>query len=148
MSFGPTRSRPARSSLPRLRPGRGGSRPFPVSVEGNRTHLELGVTFSKSSPFFLFLDPPAVRRLPAKLYEYLRAGRPTFAIVPRGGAADQWLARTGAGMSVDSAVPTLWSPALKAFLESLDHYPPPSAEPFFRRPLTQRLARILDEGEK
>jgi glycosyltransferase involved in cell wall biosynthesis len=122
-----------------------GAWPFPVSVEGHRSHRELGVIFSKSSAFFLCLEPAAARQLPAKLYEYLLAGRPTFAIVPRGGAAAQWLARTGAGMSIDSATPAAWAPALRMFVESLDGYRPPSAEPFYRRALTERLARILDE---
>jgi hypothetical protein len=30
------------------------------------------------------------------------------------------------------------------FMESLEDYRPPSAEPFFRRALAERLARILD----
>jgi glycosyltransferase involved in cell wall biosynthesis len=122
-----------------------GTWPFPVSVEGHRTHRDLGDLFSKSSAFFLCLEPPAARQLPAKLYEYLRAGRPTFAIVPRDGAAAQWLARTGAGTSVDSAEPDRWAPALRDFIASLAAYRPPSAEPFFRRALAGRLARLLDE---
>jgi glycosyltransferase involved in cell wall biosynthesis len=125
-----------------------GSWPFPVSVEGHRSHRELGRIFSESSAFFLCLEPPAARQLPAKLYEYLRAGRPTFAIVPKGGAADQWLARSGAGRSVDSAAPAEWAPALRAFIDALPGYRPPSAEPFHRRALTQRLAALLDEVRK
>jgi len=122
-----------------------GEWPFPVSVEGHRTHRELGAVFSKSSAFFLCLEPPAARQLPAKLYEYLRAGRPTFAIVPRGGAAAQWLARAGAGMSIDASAPDAWSPALKMFVESLEAYRAPSAEPYFRRALAGRLAGLLDQ---
>lgn len=122
-----------------------GTWPFPVSIEGHRTHRELGAVFSKSSAFFLCLEPPAARQLPAKLYEYLRAGRPTFAIVPPDGAAARWLARTGAGSAVDSAAPAEWAPALRRFVEALAAYRPPSPEPFFRRTLTRRLATILDE---
>jgi hypothetical protein len=125
-----------------------GTWPFPVTVEGHRAHRELGEPFSKSSAFFLCLEPPAARQLPAKLYEYLRAGRPTFAIAPRGGAVDRWLAETGAGTAVDSATPDAWTPALKGFLESLGRYAPPAAEPYFRRSITGRLARILDEVKK
>ena len=121
-----------------------GAWPFPVTVEGHRTHRELGEVFSKSSAFFLCLEPPAARQLPAKLYEYLRAGRPTFAIVPAGGAAAQWLSRTGAGISVDPSTPDAWSPALRKFVDSLESYRPPSAESFFRRALTSRLAKLLD----
>lgn len=121
-----------------------GTWPFPVSVEGHRTHRELGALFSASSAFFLCLEPPAARQLPAKLYEYLRAGRPTFAIVPKDGAVDRWLVRTGAGMSVDSGTPADWAPALRTFVDGLAGYRPPPAEPFFRRALTERLARLLD----
>jgi glycosyltransferase involved in cell wall biosynthesis len=125
-----------------------GTWPFPVSVEGHRTHRELGEIFSKSSAFFLCLEPPAARQLPAKLYEYLRSGRPTFAIVPRDGAAAQWLSRTKAGEWADSSAPDRWAPALRGFVESLAAYRPPSAEPFHRRALTGRMARLLDEVKK
>lgn len=125
-----------------------GAWPFPISVEGHRTHRELGAIFSRSSALFLCLEPPAARQLPAKLYEYLRTGRPTFAIVPRGGAADLWIRRTGAGVSVDAAAPDSWAPALRTFVESLGGYQPPSAAPFSRRLLTGRLAEILDEVKR
>ncbi|MBV8881467.1 MAG: glycosyltransferase, partial [Planctomycetaceae bacterium] len=39
----------------------GGSWPFKLSVEGHRTHQELGGVFSESSAFFLCLEPPAAR---------------------------------------------------------------------------------------
>ncbi|MBI3856856.1 MAG: glycosyltransferase [Planctomycetes bacterium] len=122
-----------------------GAWPFKVTVEGHRTHRDLGAIFSPSSAFFLCLEPPAARQIPAKLYEYLCAGRPTFAIAPKGGAVDQWLARTGAGVCADSAAPASWGPALQAFMGSLEGYRAPSAEPFHRRALTERLARFFDE---
>ena len=122
-----------------------GTWPFAVSVEGHRTHRELGEIFSRSSAFFLCLEPPAARQLPAKLYEYLRAGRPTFAIVPGDGAAAQWLSRTGAGAWVDSSTPERWGSALKSFVESLAGYRAPSAEPFYRRVLAGQMARVLEE---
>jgi glycosyltransferase involved in cell wall biosynthesis len=125
-----------------------GTWPFAVSVEGHRSHRELGAIFSKSSAFFLCLEAPAARQLPAKLYEYLRAGRPTFAIVPFGGAAAQWLDRTGAGTWVDSSSPQAWSPALKTFIDALGTYRAPSAEPFYRRSLSARLATLLDGVRK
>ncbi|MBV8879215.1 MAG: hypothetical protein JO332_04575, partial [Planctomycetaceae bacterium] len=83
-------------------------------------------------------------QLPAKLYEYLRAGRPTFGIVPRDGAADRWIREHRSGVSVDSAAPDRWAPELRGFLDSLADYRAPSAEPFYRRTLTGRLAAILD----
>jgi len=87
---------------------------------------------------------PGRRQLPAKLYEYLRAGRPTFGIVPRGGAADRWIRDHGSGVSVDSATPDAWTPALCAFLDSLSAYKAPPADAFHRRALTARLAALLD----
>lgn len=122
-----------------------GDWPFKVRVEGHRSHRELGAVFSESSAFFLCLEPPAARQLPAKLYEYLRAGRPTFAIVPRDGAADRWIRSTGSGTSVDSAAPPTWAPALRDFLDSLGSYRAPSFDPYLRRTLTGRLAGLLDE---
>ncbi len=121
-----------------------GSWPFPVSVRGHVDHRELGRIFSESSAFFLCLEPPAARQLPAKLYEYLRAGRPTFAICPRGGAAERWLAATGAGASVPSEEPGRWSEALRGFIGGLETFHPPAGEAFHRRTLTRRLAAILD----
>src|SRR5262249_5769715 len=119
--------------------------PIPVRNEGHLSHRDLGKVFSESSAFFLCLEPAAARQLPAKLYEYLRAGRPTFGIVPKGGAADRWIREHGSGVSVDSAAPEFWAPALKSFLDSLGSYRAPSAESFHRRALTGKLAALLDE---
>jgi glycosyltransferase involved in cell wall biosynthesis len=129
----------------RFRQFTSGRRPFPVTVEGHLPHRDLGSLFSRSSAFFLCLEPPAARQLPAKLYEYLRAGRPTFAIVPRGGAVEQWLAKTGAGTAVAAEDPEKWAAALREFVEKLSAFQPPSVDPFHRRALTARLAAILDE---
>lgn len=125
-----------------------GKWPFKVTSEGHLSHRELGAVFSASSAFFLCLEPPAARQLPAKLYEYLRAGRPTFAIVPKDGAADRWLRGTPAGVAVDSGTPDVWTPALKKFLDEIEGYRPPSSEPYHRRALTGRLAAILDGVRK
>ena len=121
-----------------------GKEDVPVTVEGHLGQRELGGVFSRSSAFFLCLEPPAARQLPAKLYEYFRAGRPTFAIVPKDGAADRWIREHGAGVSVDSATPDQWTPALQRFLDGLAGYRAPSAEAFHRRSLTGRLAALLD----
>lgn len=123
---------------------RAGDWPFPVTARGHLPHRELGREFSESSAFFLCLEAPAARQLPAKLYEYLRAGRPTFAIVPRGGAVEQWLARTGAGTAVPAEEPARWSPALERFIADLPGYRAPDPGPFHRRLLTARLAALLD----
>jgi hypothetical protein len=123
-----------------------GSWPFPVTVTGHVEHRDLGRVFSGSSAFFLCLDTPAARQLPAKLYEYLRAGRPTFAIVPEGGIVASWLASTGSGVAVPVEKPDLWAPALQQFIQGLDRYQAPAGEAFHRRALTGRLAAILDSA--
>jgi hypothetical protein len=119
--------------------------PFPVTIQTHVTHSELGNVFGSSSAFFLCLNSPAARQLPAKLYEYLRTGRPTFAIAPKGGIVESWLASTGAGISVPVEQPELWTPALLQFISTLDRYQPPAGEQYERRLLTRSLAMILDE---
>jgi glycosyltransferase involved in cell wall biosynthesis len=121
-----------------------GAWPFPVTVRGHVPHSDLGRVFSESSALFLCLEPPAARQLPAKLYEYLRSGRPTFAIVPRGGAVQAWLGATGSGVSTPVEEPARWGPALREFIGTIDHYRAPARGEFHRRALTGRLAAILD----
>ncbi len=125
-----------------------GNWPFPVTGQGHLSHRELGGVFSASSAFFLCLEPSAARQLPAKLYEYLRSGRPTFGIVPKDGAADRWMREAGAGTTVDSASPETWAPALQRFLDGLEAWRAPSAEPYYRRALAGKLAAILDGVKK
>jgi glycosyltransferase involved in cell wall biosynthesis len=125
-----------------------GAWPFPVSVRGNLPHRHLGRTLSEASAFFLCLEPPAARQLPAKLYEYLRAGRPTFAIAPRGGAVDRWLAERKAGVCADAAAPTSWAPALRAFIDALPAYRPVPAPDLERSAQALRLGALLDEAAR
>jgi glycosyltransferase involved in cell wall biosynthesis len=124
---------------------RPGAWPFPVSVRGHAAHRDLGRAFSEASAFFLCLEPPAARQLPAKLYEYLRAGRPTFAIAARGGAVDRWLAERGAGVCADASAPATWAPALRSFVDGLAGYRPREAPDLERRAQARRLALLLDE---
>jgi glycosyltransferase involved in cell wall biosynthesis len=121
-----------------------GDWPFPVTVRGHVPHRDLGKVLSEADACFLCLESPAARQLPAKLYEYLGAGRPTFAIVPRGGAAEDWIRRTGAGAAVPVEEPGRWGPALEAFIASLDRYRPPPSEAFHRRSQARQLAALLD----
>jgi len=89
-----------------------------VSAEGHRTHRELGGVFSGSSAFFLCLEPPAARQLPAKLYEYLRCGTADLRHrAPRGrrGPLDPG-PRVGGFRGLRDA--GRWTPALCAFLDS------------------------------
>ncbi len=125
-----------------------GAWPFPVSVRGHAPQRDLGRTFSEASAFFLCLEPAAARQLPAKLYEYLRAGRPTFAIAARGGAVDRWLAERGAGSCADAAAPTTWGPALRDFVDRLPGYRPREAPDLQRREQAGRLASLFDEAAR
>lgn len=125
-----------------------GAWPFPVRVEGHVPHRELGSVLSESAAFFLCLEPPAARQLPAKMYEYLRAGRPVFAIAPRGGAVEQWLSATGAGVCVPSEEPERAPAALRDFIERLDRFCAVDGRRFQRRDLAARLASFLDEVHK
>ncbi|HYE99513.1 MAG TPA: glycosyltransferase [Planctomycetota bacterium] len=125
---------------------RAGAWPFPVSVRGHLPHRELARVYSESDAFFLCLASPAARQLPAKLYEYLGAGRPTFALVPPGGAADRFLRERGSGTSVDVDDPSAWGPALRRFVGTLDDYRPPSAPDLERSALAKKLAAVLDSA--
>lgn len=123
---------------------RAGTWPFPVSVRGHVPHHALGRVYAEADAFFLCLAAPAARQLPAKLYEYLQAGRPTFALVPRGGAADRFVRERACGTSVDVEDPAAWGPSLRRFVDGLDGYRPPSAPDLERRALAQKLASVLD----
>ncbi len=127
---------------------RPGAWPFPVSVRGHGPQRDLGRVFSEASAFFLCLEPPAARQLPAKLYEYLRAGRPTFAIAARGGAVDRWLAERGAGVCADAAAPATWAAALRDFVDGLPAYRAREAADLQRRAQAGRLAALLDEAAR
>jgi glycosyltransferase involved in cell wall biosynthesis len=120
--------------------------PFPVAVQGHVRHRELARAFRGTSAFFLCLETPAARQLPAKLYEYLGAGRPTFAIVPRGGAVERWIRETGAGRAVPFEEPSNWTPALERFIEEIPDFRAPDGSAFHRRFLAGKLAGLLDRA--
>ncbi len=122
-----------------------GTWPFPVRVERHLPHGDLGAVLSASAACFLCLEAPAARQLPAKLYEYLGAGRPVFGIVPRGGAADRWIRGAGAGTSVPSEEREAWPAALRDFIAALPAWKAPASASFQRRAQAAQLARVLDE---
>ena len=122
-----------------------GTWPFPVRVERHLPHRELGGVLSASAACFLCLETPAARQLPAKLYEYLGAGRPVFGIVPRGGAADRWIGGAGAGTAAAFEDRGAWVPALQAFVAGLSAWKAPDATAFHRRTQAARLSRVFDE---
>ncbi len=87
--------------------------------------------------------------LPGKIFEYLRAGRPILAVVPRGGAADRLVRDSGAGIVADPGDPDAVSAAIGELLDRTAGRPPESADPsryaaFERRSLARRLSEVLD----
>jgi glycosyltransferase involved in cell wall biosynthesis len=127
---------------------RTGTWPFPVSVEGHVPHGELAGRLAAASAGFLCLEAGAARQLPAKLYEYLGAGRPVFGIVPRNGAADRWIREHRAGSTADVAEPSSWTPALSGFIRGLPEWRAPDASAFHRRAQAGRLATLLEEAKR
>lgn len=90
------------------------------------------------------------RQVPAKVYEYLRAGRPIIALTDPAGDTGQLLAALGlppgvpleSAAAIESAFPALIA-ALKT--ESLAVADPGLLGAYSRRALTGRLATLLDE---
>ena len=84
--------------------------------------------------------------LPGKAFEFLRAGRPILAVVPRGGAAARFVRETGAGIAVDPANPGEIAEGLARLLgEGVDPCTSCLApERFERRFLAAELARLFD----
>jgi hypothetical protein len=98
----------------------------------------------------LYQGPTADMQIPAKLYEYIRVGRPIFAMVSSGGETDRLLARLGIG----TTAPVDDVETIKArFLEFL-HLVETGSAPvmteretmrFERRNITGELAAVLSE---
>lgn len=78
-----------------------------VKLERDLPHAEMLRRFGETDYFFLGLESAAARQLPAKLYEYLAARRPTLAVVPPDGAAAALLAETGGGAVTADPGPTI-----------------------------------------
>ncbi len=89
--------------------------------------------------------------VPAKLYEYLRLGRPVLALV-WAGAVSELLAAVGGGRALDPAdVPRLAAEIVRLYRAwqagSLDREgaEPAAVRRFERRESTRRLAEVFDE---
>jgi glycosyltransferase involved in cell wall biosynthesis len=92
-----------------------------------------------------FTSNPAV---PAKLYEYLRAGRPIVGLVDGEGETAATLRNAGIVSTADIADPVAIEGALRQWLSSTGipyAAKSGSVEQFSRATLTQRLAGLLDE---
>jgi glycosyltransferase involved in cell wall biosynthesis len=113
-----------------------------------RTHRD-AVAAMLSARVLLLLEQDSDRGrlvLPGKAFEYLRAGSPILAVVPRGGAAARLVRETGAGIAVDPSSPTEIAEALARLLDG-DAWSCPSvasAARYERRVLTAELAALFD----
>jgi glycosyltransferase involved in cell wall biosynthesis len=113
-----------------------------------RTHRD-AVAAMLSARVLLLLEQDSDRGrlvLPGKAFEYLRAGRPILAVVPRGGAAARFVRETGAGLAVDPSRPAEIADALARLLAagwaaSASPVPPARYE---RRVLAAELAALFD----
>ncbi len=113
-----------------------------------RTHHD-AVAAMLSARVLLLLEQDSDRGrlvLPGKAFEYLRAGRPILAVVPRGGAAARFVRETNAGIAVDPSSPTEIAEALARLLdgEADPRRTVVSAARYERRILTAELARLFD----
>jgi glycosyltransferase involved in cell wall biosynthesis len=113
-----------------------------------RTHRD-AVTAMLSARVLLLLEQDSDRGrlvLPGKAFEYLRAGRPILAVVPRDGAAARFVRETGAGIAVDPSSPAEIAEGLARLLDGVAGSCPTaaSAARYERRALTAELARIFD----
>lgn len=88
--------------------------------------------------------------VPAKLYEYLYAGRPIFALLDRGGETDNVLRSLGVDSRADITNAQEIAEALRLFVAQLraGKVPMPSPEqvaPYSRRRQARRLSGVLEE---
>jgi glycosyltransferase involved in cell wall biosynthesis len=89
-------------------------------------------------------------QVPAKLYEYLRAGRPILALTDAAGDSAQTLAAAGTGVVAPLDSPTAIEAALLRFLEEIRHdswrRPPVGVVARYSRAAqSARLAQLLDK---
>jgi glycosyltransferase involved in cell wall biosynthesis len=113
-----------------------------------RTHGD-AVAAMLSARVLLLLEQDSDRGrlvLPGKVFEYLRAGRPILAVVPRGGAAARFVRETGAGIAADPASPADIAEGLARLLGGIEtpRRPEATAAPFERRVLAAELAAVFD----
>lgn len=122
-------------------------RSYPLEVIRHVPHAQLMTFYQESSAFFLCLSDGAARQLPAKLYEYLYARRPTLAVVPEHSVAREWVQRWGAGMvvtadTVDDGLMRLYQDWERGTLRCEPH--PDALHRFTRRALSEELGDALD----
>jgi glycosyltransferase involved in cell wall biosynthesis len=121
-----------------------------VELRGEVDYEESLARQRAASALLLLEDPDASARarLPAKIYEYLAAGRPILARACRDGVVAALLSETGAGTVVTTSERAV--PVLARLIDEWRRAVPPVVVPpevlarFTRRASTARLASVLD----
>lgn len=121
-----------------------------VTLEGTIGYREALNEMCASDGLLLFQGPQCNRQIPAKLYEYLRAGRPIFALIDRGGDTYRQLSYVGVRSAAQIDDRAEIRKAFGAYLAALagngdGGVPRDVAEQFDRRRLTGRLAELFDK---
>lgn len=119
-----------------------------VTLDPRMTHQEcIAHVLSADALLLMQSTPHTNMQIPAKFYEYLRAGRPILTMAPLDSATAQIARECGAGWQVDAKDPAALRAVLMEMIElhragrlKSDH---PSAARFERRQLTVRLAEIM-----
>lgn len=111
-------------------------------------HLEALREAAQADALLLIQGPSCNRQIPAKVYEYLRLGRPILALTDPAGDTALLLRRTG-GATVLALDPALIASRLPEFLSAVRNglHPPPIrevVETFNRRAQSALLAASLD----
>jgi glycosyltransferase involved in cell wall biosynthesis len=101
----------------------------------------------------LFQGSAYNRQIPAKIYEYLRIGRPIFALTDPSGDTAATLRSAGIGMVTDMTSKEAIIPALRQFLQGIRRGTLPVLSPgqvaqYSRRARTEELAALLDEAAR
>ncbi len=116
-----------------------------VRVEG-LVPLARSLGYQRAADGLLLLNGTRPESMSSKVFEYLDAGRPVFAVSPRGSAARALFAETGGALCVALDEPV--GPALAGFVEAVRRGDAPVAdrvvlEHYRMDALTARLAALL-----
>lgn len=110
------------------------------------------ITYLKNTTGLLLVipdTPDAKGILTGKLFEYLAAQKPIWAIGPAGGDVAEILQNTGSGIQFSRAQENEMSQYLENLIEAwkknpnLDHAPNEKVESFSRRALSEKLSQII-----
>jgi glycosyltransferase involved in cell wall biosynthesis len=106
-------------------------------------------TMAASGALLLFQGPSCDRQIPAKLYEYLRIGRPILALTTREGETGKLVESTGGGEVVAWNDPERIASALARWVEGYARGTLPradrrTADAFSRQNQAGRLGRLVD----